>query len=125
MKLKFRFFKDGSKESRFLGKKVNRKSNYIPMPRITVADLYDDDGNLKATGYALCSHSENPEKKTGKRIAAGRAWKAYSNESSCGPILRNEAQAVIVDCLDSLCNDKESKHLFHKISTPLKCIYHG
>ena len=108
MKFRFKYYRD----------KNTNNGTCLGLPRITVADLYDDDGDLRATGYAFCSMKDNPTKKLGHQIAAGRAYKAYLNGKSCGPIMRAEALEVIE-------NVPEYKMLFRRIATPLKSIYHN
>ena len=63
-------------------------------PLVTVCLLRDSD--LKVyQGVAICSPKDNPNKKTGKAIAFGRAKQAAENKKDSGDIFRQEAYEIL------------------------------
>lgn len=74
-------------------------------PLITVCLLKDNDGNY-FRGIALCSLQEQPKKAVGRRIAEGRALKAYFHGTrSDSEITRDKAYWVFEVCGILGCDD--------------------
>lgn len=62
-------------------------------PLITVCLLYVS-GHI-ARGVAICSPSDNPEKREGRRIAFKKAEKAFLEKTQTEPVIREEPIEVI------------------------------
>jgi hypothetical protein len=62
-------------------------------PVVTVA--LKKTGGTYARGIAICSNSDNPSKKTGRKIARGRAMAAIKRGMSAMPIRREEAVGIL------------------------------
>lgn len=72
-------------------------------PRLTRCLVETEDGEI-AIGSAICSYSDFPNKKVGRKIALNRALHALSSKENVLPILRSDADVVLsevdVDSID-------------------------
>lgn len=64
-------------------------------PLVTVCLLKDMEDGATARGVAICSPSDNPEKKYGRQIAETRAFAALEKKDCDEPINRIEARCVL------------------------------
>ena len=63
-------------------------------PLITVCLDHDVSNGTLYRGIAICSPKDNPNKRTGKSIASGRAIQAWKNKRNSGKVNRNEARYI-------------------------------
>jgi hypothetical protein len=71
-------------------------------PRLTRCVVKNEEGEV-AVGSALCSYSDFPNKKVGRRIAFHRAMYALKKKEDVLPIKRTHAQEVLIEvCADDL-----------------------
>ena len=78
-------------------------------PRVTICE--EEVGGLKAVGIAVCSLKDNPCKKVGKAIAAGRAKKAWAHGVNEDPVKREDV-CVMLTGLDGFWDGRFN--FFHK-----------
>ena len=75
---------------------INKKYFYYlrdeyGLPRVTICLAHFTDEDVICRGLAICSTLDQPTKRLGNLIAAGRAIKAYKLKESCRPVMRDEA----------------------------------
>jgi len=61
------------------------------LPRVTVCLIHFTEEDIVCRGLSICSPLDQPTKKLGNVISAGRAIKAYKLRRNCRPISRDEA----------------------------------
>ena len=59
-------------------------------------------GSAVSRGIAICSMSDNPNRKTGRNIAEGRANRAINLKKDGFPVTRDRAHNVLFDSHDDI-----------------------
>lgn len=63
------------------------------LPRVTICLTHFLEEDVICRGLAICSILDNPTKKLGNMISAGRALKAYRLRQNCRPVGKENSKA--------------------------------
>ena len=84
--------------------------NELNAPVVTVCLLINESRLPVARGIAICSNSDHPVKKVGRRIAYSKAMQAYHKRRTMYPVRSERALSVVrsVNCDDNILQYKST-----------------